>query len=175
MSTTLLFVLIAFVLLLSFAYLATRRTKDLPDVNRALTAIRALDIEAFRNLVDPEEEAFLRARLPAPEFKKIKRERARVAFAYVRALSHASLQFARFGDTARRSPDPVIAASGKQIADSAINLRLRALDAGAQLMVAAAFPSLDPHRLRSLLQQYDHATYLLLQHNVLTRAHSRAA
>jgi hypothetical protein len=175
MSTTLLFVLIAFVLLVLFAYFAVRRTKDVPNLDRASTDMRALDIEAFRNLVDPEEEAFLRARLPAPEFKKIKRERARVAFAYVRALSHASLQFARFGDTARRSPDPVIAASGKQIADSAINLRLRALDAGAQLMVAAAFPSLDPHRLRSLLQQYDHATYLLLQHNVLTRAHSRAA
>ena len=175
MTTTLLFVLIAFVLLLSFAYLATRRTKDLPDVDQALTALRSLDIEAFRNLVDPEEDAFLRARLPVPEFKKIKRERARVALAYVRALSSVSLQFARFGDAARRSPDPAIAASGKQIADSAIYLRLRALDAGAQLMVSAAFPSLDPHRLRSLVQQYDRATYLLVKHNVLTRAHSQAS
>lgn len=175
MSTTLLFVLIAFVLLLSFAYLATRRSKDLPDVDQALTAIRALDIEAFRNLVDPEEEAFLRTSLPPQEFRKIKRERAQAALAYVKALSHASLQFARFGDAARRSPDPVIAASGKQIADSAIYLRLRALDAGAQLMLSAAFPSLDPHRLRSLLQQYDHATYLLLKHNALARAHSQAA
>jgi hypothetical protein len=175
MTTTLLFVLIAFVLLVLFAYFAMRRTNRVPDLDQASTAIRSLDIEAFRNLVDPEEEAFLRARLPAGEFKKIKRERARAALAYVRALSSISLQFARFGDAARRSPDPVIAASGKQIADSAIYLRLRALDAGAQLMLAAAFPSLDPRRLRSLLQQYDRATYLLLQHNVLTRAHSRAA
>jgi hypothetical protein len=175
MTMTLLFVLIAFLLLLSFAYFAMRRGRDLPNVDQALTAIRSLDIEAFRNLVDPEEEAFLRARLPAVEFKKIKRERARVALAYVRALSRASLQFARFGDAARRSPDPAIAASGKQIADSAIYLRLRALDAGAQLMLAAAFPSLDLHRARSLVQQYDRATYLLIQHNGLTRAHGRAA
>jgi hypothetical protein len=175
MSATLVFVLIAFVLLLSFAYLATRRTRDLPDVDQALTAIRALDIEAFRNLVDPEEEAFLRARLPIPEFKKIKRERTRAALAYVRALASVSLQFARFGDAARRSPDPVIAASGKQIADSAVYLRLLALDAGAKLTLSAAFPSLDPHRLRSLLHQYDRATYLLVQHDVLKRAHSRAA
>jgi len=175
MTMTLLFVLIAFVLLLSFAYLAMRRGRDLPNVDQALTAIRSLDIEAFRNLVDPEEEAFLRARLPVAEFKKIKRERARVALAYVRALSRASLQFARLGDAARRSPDPAIAASGKQIADSAIYLRLRALDAGAQLMLSAAFPSLDLHRARSLVQQYDRATYLLIQHNVLTRAHGRAA
>jgi hypothetical protein len=170
MTMTLLFVLIAFLLLLSFAYLAMRRGRDLPNVDQALTAIRSLDIEAFRNLVDPEEEAFLRARLPVGEFKKIKRERARVALAYVRALSRASLQFARFGDAARRSSDPAIAASGKQIADSAIYLRLRALDAGAQLMLAAAFPSLDLHRARSLVQQYDRATYLLIQHNVLKRA-----
>lgn len=175
MTTTLLFILIAFVLLLSFAYLANRRTKDLPEVDRALAAIRALDIEAFRNLVDPEEESFLRARLPVAEFKKIKRERARVALAYVRALSSVSLQFARFGDAARRSPDPAIAASGKQIADSAIYLRLRALDAGAQLMLSAVFPSLDPHRLRSLLQQYDRATSLLLKHNALARAQGQAA
>ncbi len=59
MTMTLLFVLIAFVLLLSFAYLAMRRGRDLPNVDQALTAIRSLDIEAFRNLVDPEEEAFL--------------------------------------------------------------------------------------------------------------------
>src|SRR5215470_2712651 len=95
MTMTLLFVLIAFLLLLSFAYLAMRRGRDSPNVDQALTAIRSLDIEAFRNLVDPEEEAFLRARLPVAEFKKIKRERARVALAYVRALSRASLQFAR--------------------------------------------------------------------------------
>jgi hypothetical protein len=175
MNMTLLFVLIAFLLLLSFAYLAMRRGRDLPNVDQALTAIRSLDIEAFRNLVDPEEEAFLRARLPVAEFKRIKRERARAALAYVRAVSRASLQFARFGDAARRSPDPAIAASGKQIADSAIYLRLRALDAGAQLMLAAAFPSLDLHRARSLVQQYDRATYLLIQHNVLKRAHRQAA
>jgi hypothetical protein len=175
MSATLLFVLIAFVLLVLFASFAMRRTSNVPDLDQASTAIRSLDIEAFRNLVDPEEEAFLRARLPGPEFKKIKRERARAALAYVRAVSSVSLQFARFGDAARRSPDPAIAASGKQIADSAIYLRLRALDAGAQLLLAAAFPSLDPRRLRSLLQQYDRATYLLLQHNVIMRAHSRAA
>jgi hypothetical protein len=175
MSATLIFVFIAVVLLILFAYFAMRRTQDVPDLDRASAAIRSLDIEAFRNLVDPEEEAFLRANLPVAEFKKIKRERARAALAYVRALSRASLQFARFGDAARRSPDPAIAASGKQIADSAIYLRLRALDAGAQLMLAAAFPSLDLHRARSLVQQYDRATYLLIQHNVLTRAHGRTA
>lgn len=175
MSTTLLFVLVALALLVVFAALATRRTKDLPDVDQAVTAIQSLDIEAFRNLVDPEEEAFLRASLPPQEFRRIKRERARAALAYVKALSYASLRFARFGDAAQRSSDPAIAASGRQIANSAIYLRLRALDARVQLTLSATFPGFGPRPLRPLLEQYDRAAHLLQNHNGLKRARSEAA
>ena len=175
MSAALVFVLIAFVLLAVFAYLATRRRKDLANLDQALTTIHSLDVEAFRNLVDPKEEAFLRARLPAAEFRRIKRERVRAALAYVKALSHASLQFARFGDAARRSPDPAIAASGRQIANSAIYLRLRALDASVQLTLAAAFPGLAPRPLPSLLDHYERATYLLQNHTGLERARIQLA
>ncbi len=175
MSSEFVFVLIAFVLLAAFATLATRRTKGLPDVDHALSTIRSLDIEAFRNLVDPEEEAFLRASLTDQEFRKIKRERSLAALAYVKALSQASLRFARFGDAAQRSPDPAIAASGKQIANSAIYLRLCALDASVQMTLSAAFPGLGPRPLRSLLHQYDRAAYLLQNHNGLRRAQSQAS
>ncbi len=175
MSATLVFVLISLTLLVVFAYLAARRTRHLPDLDGTVTAIRSLDIEAFRNLVDPEEEEFLRARLPAQEFRRIKRERARTALAYVKELSQASLQFARFGGAAQRSPDPAVAAWGKQIANSAIYLRLRALDASGQLILAATFPGLHPRPLRSLLEQYDRATCLLLKHNILRRAQSQTS
>ena len=175
MSVTLVFVLIALAFVVVFAILAARRTKDLRDVDQALTTIQSLDIEAFRNLVDPEEEVFLRARLPAREFRKVKRERARAALAYVKALSHASLQIARFGDAAQRSPDPAIAASGRQIANSAVYLRLRALEASVQLTLSAAFPGFGPRPLRSLLEQYDRAVYLLQNHNGLKRAQSQVS
>ncbi len=172
MSSTIVFVLIAFVLVVLFAYLATRRTRDLPDLDRTVTAIRSLDMEAFRNLVDPEEEEFLRTSLPAQAFRRIKRERARTALIYVKELSRASLQFARFGGAAQRNPDPVIAAWGQQIANSAIYLRLRALDASAQLILSATFPGLHPRPLRSLLEHYDRASDLVLNHNALRRPHS---
>ncbi len=175
MNATLVFVLIAFVLLLAFAYLATRRTRDLQDVDNALTTIRLLDIEAFRNLVDPEEEVFLRANLPAREFRRIKRERVQAALAYLKALSQVSLQFARFGDVAQRSPDPAIAASGRRIANSATYLRLRTLDARLQLTLAAAFPGFGPRPLRSLFEQYDRAAGLLQNHSGLRRVQSHAS
>jgi len=112
------------------------------DPDEALAVIRSLDIEAFRNLVHPEEEAFLRGRLPAAEFRRIKRERSRAALTYVAALSEVSLQFVRLGEAAQRSPVPAIAASGKQLANSAVYLRLRTLDARARLTLATAFPDL---------------------------------
>jgi hypothetical protein len=175
MNATLVFVLIALALLAIFAALATRRARNLPDANQAFTAIQSLDIEAFRNLVDPEEEAFLRASLPTQAFRRIKRERARAALAYMKVLSSASLQVARFGDAAQRSPDQAIAASGRQIANSATYLRLRALDASMRLTWSATFPALHPRPLRSLLEQYDHAAYLLQSHNGLQRARSQAS
>ena len=175
MSAAFVFVLVALVLLAVFVAFALRRSRDLPDVDQAATAIQSLDIEAFRNLVDPEEEAFLRASLPPEEFRKIKRERALAALAYVKALSHASLQFARFGDAAQRSPDSAIAASGRQIANSAIYLRVRTLDASVHLILSAIFPRFGPGPLHSLLEQYDRAARLLQNHNGLTRARRQAS
>ena len=46
MSPTLVFVLISITLLMLFAYLATRRTTELPDLDRTITAIRALDLSS---------------------------------------------------------------------------------------------------------------------------------
>ena len=175
MSESYVLILIAMALLAVFALFARRRTKPSPNLDQALTIIRSLDIEAFRNLVSPEEEDFLRASLPPAEFRKIKRERIRAALAYVRALSTASLQLARFADAAQHNADPALADSGRQIATSAVYLRLRALDASTRLAWAIAFPDLPSRPLRSLLDQYDHAIRLLLNHNGLTRAESRAS
>lgn len=175
MSETLLFVLIALALLLVFSTLATRGARDSRDPDGALATIRTLDIEAFRNLVDPDEEEYLRAELSPSEFRKIKRERSRAALAYVKALSHVSLQFARLGSAAQDNSDPALAAIGRQIATSGTYLRLRTLDANLRLRVAIAFPGLPAHPLRSLLEQYDHAACLLLNHNGLARSENRAS
>lgn len=175
MSAAFFFVFSAFLLLALFGYLAMRRRTDVQDVDQASAAMRSLDIEAFRNLVDPEEEKFLRARLAPKQFRKIKRQRVQAALAYVKALSDASLQFARFGGAAQRSPDPAIAASGRQIANSATYLRFRALQATVSLSVSAAFPYFGPRPLRSLLDQYDRATHLLENHSGLERVRSQAS
>src|SRR5436305_15211838 len=109
------------VVLLSIALVARR---DQIGLDNAISLIRSIDIEAFKNLVDPGEERFLREHLPPAEFRAIRRERARAALAYVRSAGHAAVVFAKAGQVAQRSSDPVIAESGMQIARSALRLRL---------------------------------------------------
>jgi hypothetical protein len=167
MSVALIFVFIAFLLLICFAYFAHHRRKSMPEFGEAYAALRSLDLDAFRNLMDPGEDAFLRRRLPASQYRTIKRERTCAALAYVRELSDASLQFTAIGEAARRSPNPVVAASGRQIANSAISLRLAALEASVRLRISAAFPGMDSNPVRSLLDQYHRATVQLHDHGAL--------
>jgi hypothetical protein len=167
------FVVAAFALLPLFAYFAARRFLDLRNIEHAGDSLRSLDIEAFRNLTDPAEEQFLRSELPPLEFKKIKRERAQAALAYVTVLSRASLELTRFGAAAQRSADPTLAALGRDIANSAINLRLQTLKASANLRVATAFPGLSARPLGALLDQYDRSIQLMQAHSSLQRARGR--
>ncbi len=175
MMAAFVFVFLGFLLLVFFVYRAAPRGREHEKSDDALTTIHSLDIEAFRNLVDPEEEVYLRAKLAPKEFRRIRRKRAHAALAYVKALSEASLQFARLGGAAQRSPDPEIAASGKRIANSATTLRLRVLEANLRLSLAAAFPGLGPRPVRSLLEQYDRAAQLLHSHHTLARARKQTS
>ena len=173
--SALVFAVISVVLLLLFTYFALRRSKNVNQMDEAVQSIRSLDIEAFRNLIDPDEDNYLREFLAEKSLKEVRRERSRVALLYMKELSAASLQLARIGDVARRSADPAVAARGKEIADSAVYLRLQTLQFSLQMRLAVAFPSLQPHRLRPLLDQFDRANGLVFQHGAVTRAQRRAS
>jgi hypothetical protein len=86
--------------------------------------IRTIDMEAFRNLVDPEDEAYLRSVLPSESFRALKRHRLQVTTAYVRSIAYNAAWLLRFGEMARQSPDPEIASAGQQLAANALRLRL---------------------------------------------------
>lgn len=167
MSDGSVYVAVAVIVAALLAYLAARRRRDPVTVGRARALIGSLDIEAFRNLVDPAEEAFLRSSLPAAQFRTIKRERALAALAYVRILSGIALEFSYFGDAARNSPDPRLAELGRKIASSAVTLRLHALYASGRLLIAATFPDLPQRCPHSLFEQYARSTGLLLHYGTL--------
>jgi hypothetical protein len=101
---------------------------------------RPVDIDAFRNLMDPTEDDFLRANLGPREFRVIQRERTRSAMDYIRNTAHNAAFLLRLGEAAAQSADPRIALAGQQLVDSALRLRAYALLSSAQLYLRMALP-----------------------------------
>jgi hypothetical protein len=156
-------VAIAFFALSVVAYVAIRSRTRPVDLEKALLAFRSLDIDAFRNLVDSGEEAFLRDNLPPRKFRKIKRQRAWAAFVYAREAGRAATALARIGQAAQRSSDPKIAASGVQVAENAFRLRLQTIRAGLYLLTEILLPDLQSRSLPRLVDQYDRAAETLFR------------
>lgn len=121
-----------------------------------------VDLEAFRNLVDPEEENFLRSCLLPRQFRAIQRERMRAALEYVRNAAHNAAFLLRMGEAAMRSPDPRIALAGRRLIDSALRLRAYALLSVAMLYARMAFPGVKLSYGR-LADKYQHLSLLASQ------------
>jgi hypothetical protein len=170
MSPTVIYVALAVVVVIVLTSIAVRRNRGPFALDQAKVLIGSLDIEAFRNLVDPEEEIFLRSCLPADEFLKIKRERAWAALAYARALSHIALQFSRFGNAARGNDDPSLAELGKQIAADAVEMRMLALVAMGRLFITATLPNLRLASPHSLIEHHGRSIGLLARYSTLQSA-----
>lgn len=102
--------------------------------------LRPVDVNAFRNLIDPAEEEFLRSRLPAAEFRKIQRERLGAAVQYVYAAARNADVLLRLADPARYNADPAVVRSAQKLIDEATQLRLYAFQVIPRLYLAMLLP-----------------------------------
>ncbi len=107
--------------------------------------IQPIDVAAFRNLVDPAEDDYLRRRLPASEFRMVRRERLRAMVAYVQAAGKNAAVLARIGQRALNSAlntgDARTAEAARQLVDRALLLRRNAAFALLRIYVALAWPN----------------------------------
>jgi len=140
MITTMILVVAAFGTLFVLLHLARRRARAVRWLRDPAAHLRSVDLEAFRNLIDPQEEQFLRDHLPPGEFRRIQKERLLAAADYVLAVAHNATVLLRLGQAARLSPDPPIAASGGNLADTALQLRLVAFRSLAMLYLRVLLP-----------------------------------
>lgn len=147
-------VAVAFLALGMVVYAAIRSRVRRPDLEKAVQAFRSLDIEAFRNLIDPSEEAFLRDHLPPRKFREIKRQRAWAAFLYAWGASKAANALAQVGLAAQRSSDPEMAASGVHLAENAYRLRLQTISSSFHLLTGTLLPGLETRPHPHLVDQY---------------------
>lgn len=119
----------------------TRRRSSLKVSPGELTSqLQPVDIEAFCNLVDPDEESFLQTNLPPALFRSVQRERMRAAIEYVAAVSRNAAILTRLGEAARSHSDADVARAAQQLANNAVRLRLHCFFVTANLWTAIALP-----------------------------------
>jgi hypothetical protein len=133
-------VAVALAILVLLLYLEGGRHHSVGRMQDLAGRTRPVDIDAFRNLMEPKEDDFLRACLRPREFRAIQRERTRSALDYIRNTTHNAAYLLRLGEAAARSADPRIALAGRQLVDSALRLRAYTLLTRAQLYLRMALP-----------------------------------
>jgi hypothetical protein len=104
-------------------------------------AIRPIDIEAFRNLIDPAEDDYLRRRLPPAQFRVVRRERLRAMAAYVLVAGRNAAVLVRVGEAALASGDLRVAGAAQQLVNDALLLRRNTTVALARIYLALAWPN----------------------------------
>jgi hypothetical protein len=159
-SFTLIFVALAILLLL--LYLEGGRSCSLNRLEDMAGRTRPVDLEAFRNLVDPGEEDFLRSSLLPRQFRAVQRERMRAALEYVQNATHNAALLLRMGEAAMQNADPRVVQAGRQLIDSALRLRAYALLCAAKLYVRMVFPEARLSYGR-LVDNYQHLSALASQ------------
>ncbi len=139
--TLAIFLVVAAALALVFILAVTfYRSRNLAEAGLA-GRIQPIDIEAFRNLVDPAENEYLRRRLVSSEFRTVQRKRLRAAAAYVQVAGRNAAVLSRIGQRALAASDVQTAEAARQLVDNALLLRRNAAFALLRIYLAMAWPN----------------------------------
>jgi hypothetical protein len=126
---------------------------------------QSVDIEAFLNLIDPLETAYLRRSLSGKSLRAVHRARMQAAVEYVERIAQNAAVLLRLGQAARVSPDPEVARAAQAIMDRALVVRVSAMQALIKLKLQILLPGVDLSTL-SISERYARLTEAVV---VLTR------
>jgi hypothetical protein len=118
-------------------------SRSLQSRNRAVLSgtIRPIDVEAFRNLINPAEDDYLRRRLPPGQFRRVRRERLLAMAAYVGVAANNATVLVRVGQTALAGGDPRVAEAAHKLVNDALLLRRNTTVALVRIYLALAWPN----------------------------------
>jgi hypothetical protein len=105
------------------------------------TEIRPMDVAAFRNLVDPAEDDYLRRRLPASDFRLVRRERLRAMAAYVQLAKRNAEVLVRIAQNSTLAADAQTAEAARRLEDHAHLLQRNCTFAIVKIYIALAWPN----------------------------------
>jgi hypothetical protein len=126
MNTTIVLVIACFATLVALLLLARRRSLSARWLKDPAAHLISVDLDAFRNLIDPQEEEFLRTHLPPSDFRRIQRQRMLAATEYVSAVAQNAAVLLRVAHLARLEGNPTIVISAERLTNTALGLRLQA-------------------------------------------------
>lgn len=144
MTLAIFLVVVAALALIFIVSVTVSRSLQLFSGTSLATQIRPLDVEAFRNLVDPAEDEYLRLLLPAAKFRVVRRERLRAAAAYVQVAGSNAAILVRIGQAALTTEDARTADAARRLVENALLLRRNAAFALVRIYVALAWPTSGP-------------------------------
>jgi hypothetical protein len=134
--TTILVVTLA-VIAMTLFYIAVRLRRS-----HAAETVKPLDLQAFRMLMDRDDEQFLRSRLSHRKFFQLKRSRISVTWKYVARISGNAAAVMHMAEAARQNTDSAVAEVANQVVNTATQIRMQCLIAFAKLSAEFLFPAL---------------------------------
>lgn len=141
MNLAIVLVIAALIALLVILRLAITQSLQARPKSGLAHSIQPLDLEAFRNLIDPAEDQYLRDRLPSARFRAVRRERLRAMAAYVHVAAANASALIRAGEAALASSDPSTVQAARDLVADALLLRRNTTIALLRIYLALAWPN----------------------------------
>jgi hypothetical protein len=86
-----------------------------------------VDLDAFRLLLDPAEEQFLRTSLPSSEFRVFQRRRLNLALGSLNLVGKNAAMLIKLGQLAKAGANPMLAQQAEELIHGALRLRVNLL------------------------------------------------
>jgi hypothetical protein len=83
-----------------------------------------VELAAFRLLLDPAEEKYLRASLPLPQFRAFQRRRLRLALDSLQLIGKNAVMLMKLGQLAKAAADPKLTQEADELIRGALRLRV---------------------------------------------------
>jgi hypothetical protein len=174
MIITIFLVSVGTLALLFFIWLAMSSFGKHTDPTSLVENLQSVDVAAFRNLMDPAAETYLRQNLTSPEFRALRRERLSAAIEYIACAARNASILMRLAENARHSPDPSVVEAAEKLVDTAIRVRLYAFQATAMLYLGMILPRPQIASLQ-LSERYEQMTRLMVVIACLQNSRQHAA
>jgi hypothetical protein len=141
MTLAIILVIVAVLALIFILGFTVSRSLQVSEGASLAGKIQPIDVAAFRNLINPAEDEYLRRRLSASEFRVVRRQRLRAMAAYVQTAGRNAVVLIRMGENAIAAADPQTLEAARQLVDNALLLRRNATFALVRIYVALAWPN----------------------------------